>query len=465
MRSAPAPTAILALLALSASGAAQERFPLGVLGAEATVTAGEARAVVVSGAANGAGARAGLAPGDAVIAIDGVAFPQHSNRVDDGGTGPQRSLGEALDSACDRDEGRHLTLRVSRAGGGAEEAVELDLRVDLPRRPGLGGEHAAEARAAMRAAAAAQLLRTRHEGGHWDSPVGLTGDRVLTAWAIVALLAHGDPEHADAIDRATAWLRGPDHLAWLPEDLGRGPDGLGNWALAFTSVAMAEHHHATGDEADLAVIARCNRALASRMDAEGKMGHDVQVGYSGKGFNVVNAMSQLAWAVGARVGVSFDDAAWSLSLDQLAASLDPNGGVRYWTMKGTGTGDASLRTSSLCAALSLTGQRPELRQTLFGYLDAHASRAREAHAVGSLGMLVQAPALFAVDRAAYDRFLAEWRWYFALMRGPDDRITYIGGKGNNGGDSYLGFDKIAAVLALHLLAVGDGRLLIAGAGA
>ena len=146
-----------------------------------------------------------------------------------------------------------------------------------------------------------------------------------------------------------------------------------------------------------------------------------------------------------RVGVPLDEAAWQLSLDQLAASLDPNGGVRYWTMKGTGTGDASLRSSSLCAALTLTGQRPELRQTLFAYLDAHASRAREAHAVGSLGMLVQAPALFAVDPGAYERFLAEWRWYLALMRGPDDRITYIGGKGNNGGDSYLGFDKIAAV--------------------
>ena len=455
---------LLAALGCAGSGLAQERFPLGVLGGEAMVTAGEAFASVTGVTKGAAGSVAGLQIGDQILAIDGARFPAHTKRVDDGGTGPQRSLGEALDDVADREEGRTLVLLVRRPVDAGSEGREIELQVELPARPGLGGVRAAEARTALRRAAAAQLLRLRHERGQWDAPVGLTGDRVLTAWAVVALVGHGDPAHAEAIARAVDWLRGPDDLAWLPEDLGRGPDGLGNWALAFTSVALAEHHHATGDAADLPVIARCNRALASRMDAEGKMGHDVSVGYSGKGFNVVNAMSQLAWAAGVRVGVPLDEAAWQLSLDQLAASLDPNGGVRYWTMKGTGTGDASLRSSSLCAALTLTGQRPELRQTLFAYLDAHASRAREAHAVGSLGMLVQAPALFAVDPGAYERFLAEWRWYLALMRGPDDRITYIGGKGNNGGDSYLGFDKIAAVLALHLLAVGDGRLLIAGSG-
>ncbi|MDA0374709.1 MAG: DUF6288 domain-containing protein [Planctomycetota bacterium] len=455
---------LLAALGCAGSGLAQERFPLGVLGGEAMVTAGEAFASVTGVTEGASGSVAGLQIGDQILAIDGARFPAHTKRVDDGGTGPQRSLGEALDDVADREEGRTLVLLVRRPVDAGSEGREIELQVELPARPGLGGVRAAEARTALRRAAAAQLLRLRHERGHWDAPVGLTGDRVLTAWAVVALVGHGDPAHAEAIARAVDWLRGPDELAWLPEDLGRGPDGLGNWALAFTSVALAEHHHATGDAADLPVIARCNRALASRMDAEGKMGHDVSVGYSGKGFNVVNAMCQLAWAAGVRVGVPLDEAAWQLSLDQLAASLDPNGGVRYWTMKGTGTGDASLRSSSLCAALTLTGQRPELRQTLFAYLDAHASRAREAHAVGSLGMLVQAPALFAVDPGAYERFLAEWRWYLALMRGPDDRITYIGGKGNNGGDSYLGFDKIAAVLALHLLAVGDGRLLIAGSG-
>jgi len=37
-------------------------------------------------------------------------------------------------------------------------------------------------------------------------------------------------------------------------------------------------------------------------------------------------------------------------------------------------------------------------------------------------------------------------------RGPNDRLHYIGGKGNNGGDSYLGFGQVAAVTALMMVA-------------
>lgn len=450
---------VVVLLAAAAALAPrpQERFPLGSLGGAATVTAGEARAVVVAVDAGGPAAGAGLAEGDAIVAVGGETFVPHTPNVDDGGAGPQRALGEAFDDAGDgADEvARTLVLTVERDG------EQRELRVTLPPRPALGGARRAEARAALRAAAAAQLLAARHpEHGHWDSPVGLTGDRVITAWAIVALLAHGDAAHRDAIDAAVAWLRGPDDEAWLPDDLSKGPDSLGNWALAATSIALAEHHAATGDDRDPPVIARCNEALASRMDAEGRMGHDVQVGYGGKGFNVINAQAQLAWAIGSRVGVPIDEDAWKKSHAQLAASIDENGGVRYWTIPGTGTGDASLRTGCLALALSLTGRDPELHARLVRYLDAHAARAREAHAVGSLGMLVQAPALRAVDPEAYERFLAEWRWYFALMRGPDDRVHYIGGKGNNGGDSYLGFDRVACVISLQLLATGDGRLLM-----
>jgi len=96
------------------------------------------------------------------------------------------------------------------------------------------------------------------------------------------------------------------------------------------------------------------------------------------------------------------------------------------------------------------------------YLDVHAARTREAHAVGSLGMLVAAPALYRADPEAYERFLEEWRWYLTLSWGPGDRVGYIGGKGNNGGDSYLGRADVACVIALQLLATGDGRLRMHG---
>lgn len=446
----------LAFLAAIAAAVPQhtERFPLGALGGAATVTAGAAGATVVDVTPDAPAARAGLRPGDVIVAVAGVLFAPHTAAVDDGGNGPQRSLGEAIDGAGDGVDAtaRQLALTVVRG------EQRLEVTVALQPRPSLAGPRRDVARAELRAAAATQLLGALHADGFWDSPVGLTGDRVLTAWALVALLAHGDPTHRQVVDRAADWLRGPDGKAWLPDDFSSGPDSLDNWALTATSVALAEHHLANPDDRDVAVIARCNAALAARIDAAGRFGHDVPVGYDGKGFNVINAQAQLAWALGAEAGVPIDEAVWELSLAQLRDSVDADGGVRYWTLPNTGTSDASLRTGAFALALLVTDRAPELRAQLVAYLDAHAARVREAHAVGSLGMLVQAAALQAADRAAYERFVDEWRWYLALLRGPDDRLTYIGGKGNNGGDSYLGFDRIACIIALQVLACADGRL-------
>ena len=75
--------------------------------------------------------------------------------------------------------------------------------------------------------------------------------------------------------------------------------------------------------------------------------------------------------------------------------------------------------------------------------------------------MILAPAmLWRNDRAAYQRFLQEWRWYLSLMQDHQGQITYIGGKRNNGGDSYLGTDRIACVIAIMLLSPSDERLIL-----
>ena len=79
--------------------AAAERFPLGPIGAKAEVEAGSAVAVVVEVTAEDPGDAAGLAVGDRIVAVGGEAFPEHTASVDDGGRGPQKCLGEAVDSA------------------------------------------------------------------------------------------------------------------------------------------------------------------------------------------------------------------------------------------------------------------------------------------------------------------------------------------------------------------------------
>lgn len=453
-------TILAVLLSVAAADAQhQEIFPLGPLGGLAKVVEAEVFAELTAVDEGGPLARAGLVVGDRIVAVGGMPFVAHTRRIDDGGTGPQRALGEAVDDAMGSVEevgAVAVTVTVAR------DDQALDLHLALPVRPALGAADPGAARRALRSAAAAQLLAAQRDDGGLRSRVGLTGHRVLSAWALLALLAHDDDAQRAARDRLAGWLRGPEGRAWLPADFSQGPDGLDNWALASTAIALAEHALDCDDEeqrkTDLAVLAHCNAGLVARMTDDGLFGHATTAGYDGKGFNVINAQAQLAWSLGAAAGVPIDAEAFARSEAQLAQSLDPDGGVRYWTMKGTGTGDASLRTSAFALSLGLTGRLPEVRAKLLAYLDTHAARAREAHAVGSLGMLLQAPALRAWDRAAYERFLAEWRWYLTLMWCPDDRIAYIGGKGNNGGDDYLDRSLIAAVLALQLLAVDEQHL-------
>ena len=448
-------------LALSSAslGTAAENFPLGPLGATAAVESGSNLATLQSVDEGGSAALAGLRTGDQLESIGGQPFAAHDASYDRGGRGPQKAIGDCIDAAFAaawpaQDETREVRISF----GVLREGESLDVEVSLPIRPPLSGPQRAAGRETLRRLAAHQLLASQSDHGGWDSPVGLSGDRVTTAWALTALLAHGDPAHAEACTRAARWLRGPDDRAWLPDDYSKGPDNLGNWALTSSIVALVEHDAATRSSAHRDVVEHMARGLAARMTEEGCFGHDVVVGYGGKGFNVINTLSHFAWAMAETQGISVDAETWNKSLEQIRQSVDPNGGVRYWTMPGTGTADASLRTGSMALALLVRNEEPELRASFVRYLDQHAARTREAHAVGSLGMLVAAAALAHADLAAYERFLEEWRWYLCLQWGADGKVRYIGGKGNNGGDSYLGFSDVAAVITLQLLACEDRRL-------
>ena len=102
----------------------------------------------------------------------------------------------------------------------------------------------------------------------------------------------------------------------------------------------------------------------------------------------------------------------------------------------------------------------KLKNKFCNYLDRFNTRTREAHAVGSMGMLLAPAALWQHDKEAYQRFLKEWRWYLSLMQNHKGEIQYIGGKRNNGGDSYLGKNRIACVIALMIASPPNLRLRI-----
>ncbi|MAJ27850.1 hypothetical protein CBD41_00425 [bacterium TMED181] len=437
-----------------------EIFPLGILGAK-----GEAKDdchwILIQKVSKGSPAeKAGLIAGDRLIGIADQIFSKHSAKVDAGGSGPQRVLGESLDEAAShqKEDLRKVSLKVLRETENQTEPKTVTLVCDLPYRPSIRSPEGIEQ---LIQKSRQQLLKSMKSGGFWDAPVGLTGDRVLTAWACVALMASGSEAESESVVKILRWLQGPKGRAWIPENpLEKGPDNLGNWALTATAVALSEAQIKNPTEEKKKVIQTICDALISRMDETGLFGHDVVTGYRGKGFNVINTLSHLAWAISEISGAKISADSWNLSLNQIRESVDPNGGIRYWTMKKTGTKDASLRTSSMALALCLRPDAPKLKNKFCNYLDRFNTRTREAHAVGSMGMLLAPAALWQHDKEAYQRFLKEWRWYLSLMQNHKGEIQYIGGKRNNGGDSYLGKNRIACVIALMIASPPNLRLRI-----
>jgi len=219
---------LMVILLVAATAHASEQFPLGILGGRGEVAPGSPLLTIVSIDPDSPAARAELQAGDQIQGINGNPFVPHTNRLDDGGQGPQKALGEALDDVASRTgkEQRKITLDLVRG----ENTIQIE--IELPLRPGLESE---EGRRLLVTDASRQLLKTMTADGYWNSPVGLTGDRVLTAWALTALLSAGIEENRKAIDQAAAWLRGSDGKSWIPDDpMKKGPDNLGNWAISAT---------------------------------------------------------------------------------------------------------------------------------------------------------------------------------------------------------------------------------------
>ncbi len=437
---------------------ASERFPLGILGAHGEVEPGSSLITIVSIQKGSPADQAALQLNDRISGIAGTPFNPHTKKVDDGGSGPQKSLGEFLDLTASKTSSDDRKFQLDIFRGEEEKNLALQITCQLPMRPRV---LESEGKKQLQTQAANQLGKTISPKGYWDSPVGLTGDRVLTAWATVALIASGRQQDLAVAEIAHRWLTGPQQQSWIPDNpLEKGPDNLGNWAITSTVIALVEYCGGNPDKDLQTVLERNCNALKSRMDPTGLFGHDVVPGYNKKGFNVINTLSHLAWAMGQKAKIPIDNKIWDLSIEQIRRSIDPNGGVRYWTLKNTGTGDASLRTSSMALALGLKKSDEKMLDRLSSYLDQYNSRTREAHAVGSLGMILAPAALWRHDKEAYQRFVSEWRWYLALMQDHKGEIHYIGGKGNNGGDSYLGKNRIACIIALMILSPPDEKLIL-----
>jgi len=431
-------------------------IPLGPLGGAVRVRHGEVEAEVTAVKEGSPAARAGLLVGDRLFAVDGEGFPEHTKNIDAGGAGPEEELGDAIERAEASDEGA-LTLGVRRG----EE--ELALAVRIPR---LGAYAEGFPTGCVKSRSfydgvCSQLVASQSADGRWRATTGISADRYTTALCGIALLGRGNPDHLDALGRAAKFLAQPDGTAFLNDELAPHGGGLDNWAICVTAMYLSEYVIATGEEGYRPSIQRCVDALVKRMTEGGRFGHAGTVGYGGKGLNIINTQAQLAWALAERAGCEINQEAWEKSLNEIRLSTGANGGVRYWTLE-TGYSDASARTASAALALFVRGEEPELQERMAGWLSKHSTRLREAHAVGSIGMIYGTSALRCIDEKAWRGHMDGWAWYLNLMRQPDLSANYLGSKRNNGGDSYLRKRHMAAAICGAMLATGDAKLAMCG---
>jgi hypothetical protein len=433
-----------------------QNIPLGPLGGWVRVRHGESDAEVTAVKQESPAARAGLLVGDRVFSAGGEDFPIHTKNIDAGGAGPEEELGNAIERAESGERGE-LTLGVRRG----EEEMELAVRIPLLGAYAEGFPAGCVKSRSFQDGICAQLVASQQADGRWKATTGISADRYTTALCAIALLGRGDPDHLEALGRAAEFLARPDGTAFLNDELAPHGGGLDNWAICVTAMYLSEYVIATGDEKHLPSIQRCADALVKRMTEGGRFGHAGNVGYGGKGLNIINTQAQLAWALAERAGCEINQEAWEKSLNEIRLSTGDNGGVRYWTLQ-TGYSDASARTASAALALFVRGEEPELQTRMAGWLSKHSTRLREAHAVGSIGMIYGTCALRCIDEKAWRGHMDGWAWYLNLMRQPDLTADYLGSKRNNGGDSYLRKRHVAAAICGAMLATGDAKLAMCG---
>ena len=438
--------------------AQQAAFPLGPLATRAEAEVGSPHATVLEVEASGPGAVGGLRVGDRIVAASGEAFPPHDHDVNSGGHGPMQALGAALGAARTGDG--KLVLTVER------DDERIELTVDLATAPAWTGRFDATCVRTTRFldGIAADLRGTQRDDGSWQSRTGDGANRYVSALAGLALLGRGDASDRDRLERLARYLAHEDGKAGVSDDF-MTPAGLSNWWLCATGIYLAEFTLAFGSDEFLPTIRHLVDTMAARQDPDGKYGHGISTGYSGRGFNVINTHAHLLWALAARVDRPVAPTAWERSFAQIRQSIgnggDQDGGVRYWTSQ-TGYWDASARTGQMALALDLTGKAPELRDRMAGYLLRNTNRSREAHAMSSIGLIFSTAALARVDREAWREHMDAWRWYFELCERPDGSAAYLGGKRNNGGDGYLRFEHAANAMVGMMLASGRNTLHLFG---
>jgi hypothetical protein len=404
-------------------GILPQHSPLGFLGASGLFEAERDDIRVLFVHRGGIAGKGGLRVGDIIVGANGKRFEKATINVDDGGRGPREGLGMAMDRSLSA-PGKALTLKVKRRDG------TRDLRLSLGDRIPFTRTYPADCPRSD-----AMIERLCKKAVTWQKPNGSFGGKaVQTATMGLGLLASGEEEHMGVIRKAAYHL--------VEKDLAK--ERFPTWAHIFSATFLAEYYLATGDKKVFEKLKHISDKLALEgTSKDGRHSHALRqkAGYGGGGLNIISGHVLLVWGLARKCGISIHETQYNATLKHLTKCTTIMGGTGY--RQPIGMDDAAARTGLFTLALYIGGRDNDLQVIQGDYLARHTRRMRECHTNALFGMIWGSAALAAVNPDGYRTHMDHWRWYMNLGETPTGHELaryYIGGKKNNGGDGYLGFD-------------------------
>lgn len=403
------------LFGRSNGGSGPDKLGAGLLGFDALTEHRQCVLTVLDVRKGTPAAKAGLRPGDAILAVGGK--PLASNDLEPGWEWFHRSheahIGRTTEAVL-KAGGTSLSITVLRDGKPQE------LGFDLPRTrafttldPATDPEAAAMLKDLLRF-----LEKNQREDGSWS------GDIIRTTFSSLALLATGEKKYLGRVRKAVEWS-----LAKYPEPKAYG--NLGFWAGAYAGILYSEWYLKTGDRQVLPRLDALRDWVVNgtHVSAWGvpALGHGTDgLPYDNKAL-VAPACHLLVFeALARRCGMEsgiwekimpYMEMAWSDPKDGGHGSLGYNRSYKD-------TGEFWSRSGLFAMAAHLRGQRPDMRDAMTGFMRGHHPWLRNSHAYGEPGASWGLLGLQLAAPAAYREVIRDYSWWFALAWEPGHGLRF-----------------------------------------
>jgi len=405
----------------------------------------------------GAAGRAGLANGDVIIAVDGVALP--SSSIAPGWDWFERSheavLGRGIEAALEAGRDRlGVTALRPIDGGGDFERLDLELALPFDEPPGARFPLAGALSSELRDDLIGWVTKNQKKNGSWPG----TG-AVNPAMCGLALLGTRDVAHGPAIRQCVDWV-----LAQNPKP--SEMRGLAYWTISFHGMFLAEYFLASGDERVVPWIREALTWLPSTTH-ESKWGMQAfghgpdGLPYDNKALMACTAHLLVFDALGRRCGV--DSRVWEHIEPYVVHSWsDPaqegHGGMGY-NASYKDKGEFWSRSGLVALAAALRGERGAMREGLCLFMGERHPWMLNSHAYGEPGAALGLVSLAVAHRPTFDEILPQWRWRFLAAWEPGFGLRY---STPHMGAPYMGAEAIINPSYALLMAVENRGLVMTG---